>query len=80
MLLTVFGRISGNVINPNPQCLIEGITGEADIANFWRDHYGSLRNSSLNTTSKEYNCDSLKNISLRDSYYIIIVAHTCSCE
>ena len=31
----------------------EGITGEDDIANFWRDHYGSLLNSSLNTTSKE---------------------------
>ena len=41
---------------------IEGIIGEADIAKFWRDHYGSLLNNSLNTTSKESVCDSFKNI------------------
>ena len=28
---------------------IGGITGEAGIADFWRDHYGSLLNSSLNS-------------------------------
>ena len=41
---------------------IEGITGEADITKFWRDHYGSLLNSSLNTTSREPVCDNLKKI------------------
>ena len=29
---------------------IKGITGGVDIAKFWRDHYGSLLNSSLNIT------------------------------
>ena len=38
---------------------IEGITGKADIANSWRDHYGSMLNISLNATSKESICDSL---------------------
>ena len=31
---------------------IEGVTGDADIAKFCRDHYGSLLNSALNTSSK----------------------------
>ena len=54
MMLTVFRKISGNVINPNPQCLIvlKVLLGKLTIAKFWRDHYGSLLNSSLNTTSK----------------------------
>ena len=39
---------------------IESITGEADIAKFWRDHHGRLLNSSMNTTSKESVCDSFK--------------------
>ena len=48
---------------------IEGTTGEADIAKFWRDQYRSLRNSSLNTISKESVCDSLKNILFNDAWY-----------
>ena len=51
---------------------IEGITGEADIAKFWRDHYGSLLNSSLNTTSKESVCDSFKNILFSDGMLVSV--------
>ena len=39
---------------------IEGVTGEADIDKFWRDHYGSLLNSSLNTTIFYLNYTSTK--------------------
>ena len=49
---------------------IEGITVEADIAKFWRDHYGSLLNSSLNTTSKESVCDSFINILFSDGMLV----------
>ena len=51
---------------------IEGITGEADIAKTWRDHYGSLINSSLNTTSKESVCDNLKNILFSDGMLVSV--------
>ena len=44
---------------------IDSITGEADIAIFWRDCHGSLLNSSLSTTSKESVCNSLKTFTLR---------------
>ena len=51
---------------------IEGITGEADIAKFWRGHYGSLLNSSLNTTNKESVCDSFKNILFSDGMLVSV--------
>ena len=51
---------------------IESITGEADIAKFWRDHYGSLLNSSLNTTSKESVCDSFKSILFSDGMLVSV--------
>ena len=51
---------------------IEGITGEADIAKFWRDDYRSLLNSSLNTTSKESVCDSFKNILFSDGMLVSV--------
>ena len=51
---------------------IEGVTGDADIAKFCRDHYGSLLNSSLNTTSKESVCDSFKNILFSDGMLVSV--------
>ena len=51
---------------------IEGITGEANIAMFWRDHYGSLLNNSLNTNSKESVCDSFKNILYSDGMLVSV--------
>ena len=51
---------------------IEGVIEEADIAKFWRDHYGSLLNSSLNTTGKEFVSDSLKNILFSDGMLVSV--------
>ena len=54
---------------------IEGITGKAGNANFWRDRYGSLVNISLNTTSTDSICDSLNYICFGDGMH-----NACFCE
>ena len=43
-----------------------------DITKFWRDHYGSLLNSSLNTTSKESVCDSFKIVLFSDGMLVSV--------
>ena len=51
---------------------INGITGEGDIANLWKNHYSILLNSSEDDSSKDFVYDSFKNISFNQEMHVTV--------
>ena len=51
---------------------IAGISGKADIANLWKDHYCSLLNSSRNIADKDVACTSFKKMCLNHGMHVSV--------
>ena len=51
---------------------INGTTGEGDIADLWKNHYSILLNSSEDDSSKDFVCDSFKNISFNQGMVVSV--------
>ena len=51
---------------------INGTTGEGDIADLWKSHYSILLNSSEDDSSKDFVCDSFKNISFNQGMIVSV--------
>ena len=68
-------RKSNNVRVPLPS-MIDGCTGDKNIADMWQDHYKSILNSVKNTTHKKFVYDKLNTI---HSESILISASDIEC-
>ena len=51
---------------------IDGVTGETNIVDMWRNHYDTLLNSATNDDHKGFVCDSLKQLCFNTGMYVSI--------
>ena len=51
---------------------INGTTREGDIVDLWKNHYSILLNSSEDDSSKDFVCDSFKNISFNQGMVVSV--------
>ena len=51
---------------------INGTKRESDIADLWKNHYSILLNSSVDDSSKDFVCDSFKNISFNQGMVVSV--------